>query len=115
MPIMPLPVFLPKSKRSSLRMIVVDGVALVSVYCGLDRSPDVTHWKFVRLLDTSCPLWQIMGVLPVLVQVALATPALKNKASELATIGVKNLLELLRDFAERLFRELFCAPPPAVY
>ena len=55
---------------------------------------------------------QVVVISPPLGQAAaFAIPALRNSASELATIGVKNLLELLRVFVERLFRELFCPPP----
>ena len=48
-------------------------------------------------------------VLPAQVWVAaFATPALRNKASELATIGVKNLLELFGVLEE----VRFCVAPP---
>ena len=92
---------------------------LACVTCGVTTLPFVLQLNplVVAIVVVEPIVPQILGsvapAVPALVQssggvAAFAIPAPKNKASELATIGVKNLLEF---FVERLFRELFCPPP----
>ena len=69
------------------------------------------NWRFKIILPVYSVLLisQLAVMSPPGQSAAAAIPALKNSASELATIGVKNLLELF-EVVERLFRELFCPP-----
>ncbi|RDU70882.1 hypothetical protein CQA57_08075 [Helicobacter anseris] len=103
-----LPSKLMVSFSIALVLLFNDGIyALVPLF-----TPCQVIFEVVVLISVASA--QIKGT-PVEVEqlVALAIFALKNKANELATKGLKNLFELLLEEKET-FKELFVSPPPSV-